>query len=125
MTLPALSRALDALDVHLESAEILARWNAPQPLAWFIRSAKDASAQRAWCTRLARRAGGGVERGGEDFESEDEWSALMDDMCRLAGNREVGSDLRGAFGMLRRDEVLSIFFGGLLSSGSACSDFHL
>ncbi|QRV90809.1 Secretory pathway protein Sec39 [Ceratobasidium sp. AG-Ba] len=99
----ALSRALDVLDVHLESGEVLARWGVPAPLRWFVQSAKDASLQRAWATRMARRSGG---EGGE---------MLLDDMVKLSGG-SLG-DLRGAFGMLKRDEVVKIFFEGLLSAG--------
>ncbi|KAG8747265.1 hypothetical protein FRC10_001881 [Ceratobasidium sp. 414] len=99
----ALSRALDILDVHLESGEVLARWGVPAPLRWFVQSAKDPNLQRSWATRMARRGGGD---GGE---------MLLDDMIKLSGG-SLG-DLRGAFGMLKRDEVVKIFFEGLLSAG--------
>ncbi|KAG8685335.1 hypothetical protein FRC09_014803, partial [Ceratobasidium sp. 395] len=99
----ALSRALDILDVHLESGEVLARWGVPAPLRWFVQSAKDPKLQRSWATRMARRSGGD---GGE---------LLLDDMIKLSGG-SLG-DLRGAFGMLKRDEVVKIFFEGLLSAG--------
>ncbi|KAG9073824.1 hypothetical protein FS749_014655 [Ceratobasidium sp. UAMH 11750] len=52
---------------------------------------------------MARRGGGD---GGE---------MLLDDMIKLSGG-SLG-DLRGAFGMLKRDEVVKIFFEGLLSAG--------
>ncbi|KAG9128458.1 hypothetical protein FRC07_011215 [Ceratobasidium sp. 392] len=99
----ALSRALDILDVHLESGEVLARWGVPAPLRWFVQSAKDPKLQRSWATRMARRGGGD---GGE---------LLLDDMIKLSGG-SLG-DLRGAFGMLKRDEVVKIFFEGLLVAG--------
>ncbi|KAF8609240.1 hypothetical protein BDV93DRAFT_518087 [Ceratobasidium sp. AG-I] len=99
----ALSRALDILDVHLESGEVLARWGVPAPLRWFVQSAGDAALQRSWAIRMARR--NGVE----------DATALLDDMVKLSGG-SLG-DLRGAFGMLKRDEVVKIFFEGLLSSG--------
>lgn len=110
-----LSLALDTLDVHLEAAETLKRWSVPASLAWFLRSCDDAAAQRLRATRLARRATMGLD----DFESDDEWEALMEDMVRLSQPSLAG--VRGAFGLLERGEVLRLFFGGLLSSGSACS----
>ena len=51
LPLPSLSHALDILDVHLESGEILSRWDAPAPLHWFLQSTNDRSSQcvRAVC----------------------------------------------------------------------------
>lgn len=117
--LPAssLSRVLDVLDVHLESGEILARWNVPAPLRWFLQSADDQGQQRAWATRMSRRAGDG----GDEPESEDEWLELLDDMLKLVGGGEGA--LRGAFGLLSKEEVTRIFFSGLLSSGSEFDAF--
>ena len=108
----ALSRILDVLDVHLESGEILERWNVPAPLRWFLQSANHEEQQRAWATRMSRRAGGE----GYVPESEKEWLELLDDMLKLVGGGEGA--LRGAFGLLSREEVTRIFFSGLLSSGS-------
>ncbi|KIJ45144.1 hypothetical protein M422DRAFT_167113 [Sphaerobolus stellatus SS14] len=108
----ALSRIVDVLDVHLESGEILSRWNVPAPLRWFLQSANDEGQQRAWATRMARQAG----NGGEEPESEDEWLELLDDMLKLVGGGEGA--LRGAFGLLSKEEVTRIFFSGLLSSGN-------
>ncbi|KAJ9106995.1 hypothetical protein QFC19_002863 [Naganishia cerealis] len=104
----ALSRALDILDVHLESGEILAKWGVPAPLRTFLQTAFDREEQRRWAVRAARQAGRG-------FEDEDEWVSLMDDMLKLSG----GGDglLKGAFGLLGKEEVLKIFFSGVLSSG--------
>jgi hypothetical protein len=98
----ALSRALDILDVHLESGEVLARWGVPAPLRWFIQSAGDVGLQKAWATKMARHSGA---EGGE---------VLLDDMVKLSGG--ALGNLRGAFGMLKQDEVIKIFFEGLLSS---------
>ena len=108
----ALSRVLDVLDVHLESGEILARWNVPAPLHWFLQSANNQGQQRAWATRMSRRAGDG----GDEPESEEEWLELLQDMLKLVGGGEGA--LRGAFGLLSKEEVTRIFFSGLLSSGS-------
>jgi hypothetical protein len=110
----ALSRALDVLDVHLESGEIMARWNVPAPLRWFLQSANDKAEQRAWATRMARRVVDDNEA--EAVENEAEWTSLMDNMLKLVGHGQ--GPLRGAFGLLTKEEVSRIFFGGLLSAGS-------
>lgn len=111
----SLSRALDILDVHLESGEILARWNVPAPLRTFLQTAFDKDEQRSWATRMARLATSGPRAGGLRFDHEDEWISLMDDMIKLSGGGE--GLLRGAFGLLDTEEVLKIFFSGLLSAG--------
>ena len=124
----SLSDSLDALDLHLATAETFSRYSAPVPLAWFLTSHSDSKAQRAWATRMARTASsGGGGRGGEEggFESEDEWVVLMEDMVGLVedegeGERE-GEMMKKAFWLLDREEVLRIFFGGLLASGSTFS----
>ncbi|CDZ97083.1 Uncharacterized conserved protein (Neuroblastoma-amplified protein) [Phaffia rhodozyma] len=116
---PALSELLDTLDVHLTSAEMLAKWGVPAPLGWFILSAQDKREQLAWATRLARRGGEKAEavakattvrgkaRAGGD------WEALLSDMKKLRG---VGGG--GTFGMLEEVEIVKIYFGGLLSFGN-------
>ena len=110
LPLVSLSRALDILDVHLESGEILSRWNVGAPLRWFLQSANDAVEQRAWANRMARRTGNSSELNGRD-----EWEWLLEDMLKLCGSSEAG--LKSALGLLSREEVSSIFFAGLLSSG--------
>ncbi|KAI0348413.1 hypothetical protein BDW22DRAFT_1410576 [Trametopsis cervina] len=107
----SLSRALDVLDVHLESGEILSRWSVPAPLRWFLRSNENASEQRAWATRMARQAGGQDDK----LESLEDWEWLLDDMLKLSGSG--GSGLKGAFCLLPADEILRIFLSGLLASG--------
>ncbi|KAI0814871.1 Sec39-domain-containing protein [Irpex lacteus] len=107
----SLSRALDILDVHLESGEILSRWSVPAPLRWFLQSNGNLSEQRAWATRMARQAGGRDDK----LESLEDWEWLLDDMLKLSGSGESG--LRGAFCLLPGEEVLRIFLSGLLSSG--------
>ncbi|KAG9017875.1 hypothetical protein FRB93_004686 [Tulasnella sp. JGI-2019a] len=107
----ALSRMLDVLDVHLTSGEILSRWDVPAPLRWFVQSANDEAQQRAWATRMARR-----NVASEDVEEDgNEWVQLMKEMTRLVGGGEGA--LKGAFGLLSKDEVRKIFFEGLLSLG--------
>ena len=110
LPLVSLSRALDILDVHLESGEILSRWTVGAPLRWFLQSANDAGEQRARANRMARRTGDSSELNGKD-----EWEWLLEDMLKLCGSSEAG--LKSAFGLLSREEVSSIFFAGLLSSG--------
>lgn len=108
----SLSRALDILDVHLESGEILARWSVAAPLRWFLRSSSDVHEQRAWANRMARRAGGTQDQ----LKTIDDWEWLLEDMLKLAGKGDTA--LRGAFGLLPQDEVVRIFMSGLLSTGS-------
>lgn len=111
----SLSRSLDVLDVHLESGEILSRWNVPAMLRWFLQSANDGNEQRSWARRMARRAGGVSDE--PDSPEEYEW--LLEDMIKLSNTGESG--LRSAFGLIPKDEVISIFLSGLLNSGSEYS----
>ncbi|KAG8946411.1 hypothetical protein FRC04_011857 [Tulasnella sp. 424] len=112
LPVPSLSRALDILDIHLESGEIFDRWDVPAPLRWFLQSGDNVNQQKAWATRMARR---NTASSGDEQEDEDEWVDLMNDMVRLAGGKE--GLLKGAFGLLTTDEVKKIFFEGLLSLG--------
>ncbi|KAF7310800.1 Sec39 domain-containing protein [Mycena chlorophos] len=112
LPLTSLSRALDILDVHLESGEILSRWSVPAPLRWFLQSNSDVQEQRAWANRMARRAGGAEDK----LVSLEDWEWLLEDMLKLTAQGENG--LRGAFGLLSQDEALKIFLGGLLSTGN-------
>jgi len=112
LTIQALSRALDILDIHLESGEILSRWDVPAPLRWFLQSAEDVKEQRSWANRMARRAGGTVN----PLNGLEDWDWLLEDMLKLTETSEAG--LRGAFGLLSKDEVIAIFLSGLLSTGS-------
>ncbi|KAF8213179.1 secretory pathway protein Sec39-domain-containing protein [Mycena galopus ATCC 62051] len=112
LPLSSLSRALDILDVHLESGEILSRWSVPAPLRWFLQSNSDVPEQRAWANRMARRAGGSEDK----LQTLDDWEWLLEDMLKLTGKGDSG--LRGAFGLLNQDEVLKIFLSGLLSTGN-------
>lgn len=113
----SLSRALDILDVHLESGEIFARWNAPAPLRWFLQSAGYITEQRAWANRMARRTGAAADKLGDT----NDWEWLLDDMLKLCGTNESG--LRSAFGLLTEEEISSIFFSGILSSGREYAKF--
>ena len=110
LPLPSLSRALDILDVHLESGEILSRWDAPAPLRWLLQSSNDKNSQRARAVRMARRPG--TNRA---LHSQADWEWLLEDMLKLCRTNDNG--LRGAFGLLSQAEILSIFLSGLLSTG--------
>ena len=112
--LPArsLSRALDILDVHLESGEILFRWGVPVPLRWFLQSARDEAQQRAWALKMARQADAPTG----DLDSEDIWLSLLEDMLKLA--RTGDAITNSAFGALSADEIRKIFLRGILSTGS-------
>ena len=110
LPLPSLSRALDILDVHLESGEILSRWDTPAPLRWFLQSSNDKNSQRARAVRMARRPGTNHALHGQS-----DWEWLLEDMLKLCRTNDNG--LRGAFGLLSQAEILSIFLSGLLSTG--------
>ncbi|KNZ75640.1 Neuroblastoma-amplified sequence [Termitomyces sp. J132] len=111
LSIASLSRALDILDVHLESGEILSRWSVPAPLRWFLQSNGDIKEQRAWANRMARRAGGSDDQ----LDSKEDWEWLLEDMLKLTGKGDTG--LPGAFGLLTRDDIMQLFMSGLLSTG--------
>jgi hypothetical protein len=110
LPMPSLSRALDILDVHLESGEILSRWDVPAPLRWFLQSSNDKNSQRARAVRMARRPGAN-----RALHSQADWEWLLEDMLKLCRTNDNG--LRDAFCLLSRTEILSIFLSGLLSNG--------
>lgn len=106
----SLSRALDILDVHLESGEILARWDVRVQLRTLLQSANDHDEQVMLAEKMGRRlasAGGGDDR---------RWVALWEDMLKL--QRGNDSLLRGALGTLTPEELMRIFLGSLLLSGN-------
>ncbi|KAH9837064.1 Sec39-domain-containing protein [Rhodofomes roseus] len=106
----ALSRALDVLDVHLESGEILARWEVPAPLRWFLQSNGSIAEQRSWANRMARRAGG-TDR----LETQEDWEWLLEDMLKLSESGDSGA--WSALCLLSEDDIVRIYFSGLLSTG--------
>lgn len=121
LPIASLSRALDVLDVHLESGEILSRWNTPAPLRWFLQSSNNVKEQQARANRMARRVGEkeSMLNGIED------WEWLLEDMVKLTGNGDnVDTVVRGAFCLLSREEISRIFLSGLLSTGSEFSLLH-
>lgn len=123
----SLSRALDILDVHLESGEILARWDVPVQLRFLLQSSRDAKEQVELAERMVRKAAvSGVKAGlrgpektrlgGASGGEEAKWARLWDDMLRLNGSGD--QLLRGAFGMVDGGELMRVYLGGLLRSGS-------
>ncbi|TXT11031.1 hypothetical protein VHUM_01782 [Vanrija humicola] len=108
----SLSRALDILDVHLESGEILARWDVRVQLRTLLQSAKDHAEQVMLAEKMGRRQ---ASSGGDDRR----WVALWEDMLKL--QRGNDSLLRGALGTLTPEELMKIFLGSLLLSGN----FHV
>ncbi|KAK8861318.1 hypothetical protein IAR55_002137 [Kwoniella newhampshirensis] len=105
----SLSRALDILDVHLESGEILARWNVATQLRFLLQSSRNSSDQKELAEKMVRRQG-------SKGLGEDGWRRLWDDMDRLGGGED--SLVRGALGMLDLRERGRIYLGGVLSSGN-------
>jgi hypothetical protein len=104
----ALSRALDILDVHLESGEILARWDTAVQLRFLLQSARDKDEQIQIAEKLVRRQAGN--------RNSDKWPKLWEDMCRLSGGEDAL--LRGAFGMLSVEDMMTVYLRGIFSSGS-------
>jgi len=104
----ALSRALDILDVHLESGEILARWNTAVQLRFLLQSARDKEEQAQLAEKMIRRQAGMKDLG--------KWTKLWEDMCRLNGGDDAL--LRGAFGTLLLEDMMRAYLSGILGSGS-------
>ena len=105
----SLSRALDILDVHLESGEILARWDTAVQLRFLLQSARNKEDQMELAEKMVRRQSRGPH-------SEQRWWALWGDMKKLAGGEDAL--LRGAFGVLSHQEMIRIYLGGVFASGS-------
>ncbi|WRT65435.1 uncharacterized protein IL334_002378 [Kwoniella shivajii] len=105
----SLSRALDILDVHLESGEILSKWNIYVQLSFLLQSSKNQKDQFQLAENLVRK------QLGKNLD-ENGWKKLWDDMNRLSGGQDAL--LRGALGMLDQNERAKIYLGGVLSSGN-------
>lgn len=105
----SLSRALDILDMQLMSGEVLSRWEVPVYLRTLLQSARNHDEQVTLAEKMVRR---------QATRNADErvWVALWEDMDRLQSGGD--SLLRGAFGMLSKEELMRIFLGGVLSAGS-------
>ncbi|TYJ54672.1 hypothetical protein B9479_004706 [Cryptococcus floricola] len=106
----SLSRALDILDVQLESGEILARWGVEQRLGELLGVTGDKKEQTDLANKLVRQGGSSLAGAREEG-----WRRLWDDMQRLASGEGL---LKGALGTLTLQERGRIYLGGLLSSGN-------
>lgn len=106
-----LTQMMDTLQNHLSSAEVLSRYHASVPLSYFLKS-PSVESQRQLCIRMASHAAGGVEEGGKQFDSDNDWRELLDDMMRLRG-----AENDDVFGLLTRTEVFETFFTSLLRNG--------
>ncbi|KNC97239.1 uncharacterized protein SPPG_07625 [Spizellomyces punctatus DAOM BR117] len=98
--------------VHVEAVAILERYGLARPLSWFLESDNNIDAQRQLVVQLARRSAGGegMGAGGEHrFESEDEWSGLLDDMLEL--------HQLGVLDRVPRRDIYVEFLSVVLSSG--------
>ncbi|KIR96453.1 hypothetical protein L804_06288 [Cryptococcus deuterogattii 2001/935-1] len=105
----SLSRALDILDVQLESGEILARWGVEKRLGELLGMTGDQKGQMELAEKLAKQAGASIGKGGED-----RWRKLWNDMERLSSGEGL---LKGALGTLTLQARGRIYFDGILRSG--------
>ncbi|XAO26915.1 hypothetical protein I312_105756 [Cryptococcus bacillisporus CA1280] len=105
----SLSRALDILDVQLESGEILARWGVEKRLGELLGMTGDQKGQMELAEKLARQGGASIGKGGED-----RWRKLWNDMERLSSGEGL---LKGALGTLTLQARGRIYFDGILRSG--------
>lgn len=111
----SLSRALDILDVQLESGEILARWGVEKRLGELLGMTGDQKGQMELAEKLARQGGASIGKGGED-----RWRKLWNDMERLSSGEGL---LKGALGTLTLQARGRIYFGGILRSGGTLLKF--
>ncbi|KIR71504.1 hypothetical protein I310_04811 [Cryptococcus deuterogattii CA1014] len=105
----SLSRALDILDVQLESGEILARWGVEKRLGELLGMTGDQKGQMELAEKLAKQAGASIGKGGED-----RWRKLWNDMERLSSGEGL---LKGALGTLTLQARGRTYFDGILRSG--------
>lgn len=111
----SLSRALDILDVQLESGEILARWGVEKRLGELLGMTGDQKEQMELAEKLARQGGASIGKGGED-----RWRKLWNDMERLSSGEGL---LKGALGTLTLQARGKIYFDGILRSGGKLLKF--
>lgn len=111
----SLSRALDILDVQLESGEILARWGVEKRLGELLGMTGDQKGQMELAEKLARQGGPSIRKGGED-----RWRKLWNDMERLSSGEGL---LKGALGTLTLQARGRIYFDGILRSGGKLLKF--
>jgi hypothetical protein len=112
----SLSRALDILDVHLESGEILARWDTPVEMRFLLQSARDATEQMDLLKRMVKRASERKYDVRRKRDEDERWDRLWSDLLRLNGSGD--QLLRGAFGIVDGADIMRVYLGGILRSGS-------
>ncbi|CAG8473883.1 8152_t:CDS:10 [Acaulospora morrowiae] len=104
-----LQNIIDFLEIHLNAAEILSRYDHVLPLRWFIQSADNYTLQKQLCIKLTRKVNINLESGKERFESDDEWHLLLEGMQKMREN--------GILGKISTEELYKDFISGLLSCG--------
>ncbi|WWC59962.1 uncharacterized protein I303_102525 [Kwoniella dejecticola CBS 10117] len=118
----SLSRALDILDIHLESGEILSKWQVHTGLNYLLQGSKNKDDQRNLAEKLVRKQvaiANGSGMGMAAGMMEDRWISLWSDMNRLSGGEDQMQELlRGALGLLSKRERGKIFLSGVLRSGN-------
>ncbi|ORY05737.1 hypothetical protein K493DRAFT_204113, partial [Basidiobolus meristosporus CBS 931.73] len=100
---------INKLEVHLNAADILERYDIPVMLGWYLDSEGSYPVQKQLLLRIARHASGGVDTMGSKFENEDEWTFLLEAMIDLHNN--------GVLGEIATEEIYKEFLSGLLSCG--------
>ncbi|ORZ21883.1 secretory pathway protein Sec39-domain-containing protein [Lobosporangium transversale] len=108
-----MQHALDTLEKHLTAAEVLARYDLPVQLSWFLENSDSEANQLHMVIKMARLASGGPEKMGERFESDDEWMLLLEDLIRLRGG-EKGD---GVLGLVSEQDIYKEYLAGVLSCG--------
>ncbi|KAF9201793.1 hypothetical protein BGZ49_008001 [Haplosporangium sp. Z 27] len=108
-----MQHALDTLEKHLTAAEMLARYDLPVQLSWFLENSDSEASQLQMVTKMARLASGGPERMGERFDSDDEWMLLLEDLIRLRG----GEQGDGVLGLVSEQDIYREYLAGVLSCG--------
>ncbi|CAG8758381.1 31650_t:CDS:2 [Gigaspora margarita] len=106
-----LQKIINSLEIHINAAKILARYNNTIFLRWFLQSAKNYTMQKQLCIQLSRRASNDSEFEGEHFDNDSEWIQLLEEMKMLQG------DGKGVLGEISIEGIYEDFISGLLSCG--------
>lgn len=107
-----LSMLMDKLQVHLSSAEILWRYQLNVPLRWYLQSAESYDEQKQLCLRLANQVVSNVEKNGNRYMQDDDWTGLLVDMMDLQNQGN------GVLGAMSEEEIFEIYWKALLRCGS-------
>ncbi|CAG8579002.1 9234_t:CDS:2, partial [Dentiscutata heterogama] len=106
-----LRKIINSLEIHINAAKILARYNNTISLRWFLQSTKNYAMQKQLCIQLTRKASNDSEIDGEHFENDNEWIQLLEEMKMLQG------DGKGVLGEISIEGIYEDFISGLLSCG--------